>query len=902
MTTPPELSKLRAKIEELYYAKRIDTDAMNELLRSLEGAPSRPRGPAPFREVPLPLDRPLASPAVSSAPTSAAPRQPSPIYFEPEKVDTNQNIKTLLLSGSAMVILATYLFVRSYWSAIPDGVKFLALVLATAGVYSAGRVLWAKQKMSKTAETFIGLGISCLLFCVYAFNVLMLAKPMSSRMAWMLGSVAVALGAGLTLSAVRTFSMGLLLATGVTGALWLGPSALSWSPQAGLLAAALGVLALTLLAAVLSSEETRKGLLMVTDLSGLFVGVGLVSHGFFWREPSLWGAIGAVLVVGVSCAIQARKFSAVFAYPAGISFIATVILLLHQLGVPSHQFGLYLIPSAVMAGVRAWFLEKSGRQELAAPYFQLSQLTIVLSIGTVLRIFQAPDLFSFPLALAILLVAIAGYIVMGTLYRSPFFTFAAVGTLLLLSGVNVFHYHLSFDSACLVFFVVGFSSALISLALPKQLDQQVSGPMNVTGVASFTLALFALGGAWADQWLTGGNIRLLSSPEQVSASLWVAGLGALGYLLLARVHRLVALVYPALASASLFCLLLLHRLSVPIDVWHVSWIVPAVMAVYYLCHALDYKDFGRCFALWGEVAFVLVSLGILLTNPAQGLTACVLLLVSFAPALLIGSADLVACAVAAAYLSHFMWVKPGSPANYALQLVLMNSAVVFVRGLLTYFRPQVDVRPLRVAAVLFAGVSLCLSIFDSSISWQVFLAHGILGTLASLFLYEGRYLGFATSLFLGAYELYLSHIGVTSVEARWMPAGLFFLTWGVIRRDHSERDLLYLVGQLLLYLPSFFASLSQPWGIHGMYVGGASLAVMIFGLQFRQRLLVLGGCGMMLMNGVVQSREILKAIPRWLVLATSGGLLVSLGAIFEFRREWIGQMRESVKRGIGSLQ
>lgn len=901
----PFLAELRARLEKLYFDKRITLDVMNELIGVIEGKPVA--NPTPeARPVHDSEEERRYLPRVSAGNPTPNFRAAVSLTQSPE-TDQTSNIKLMLLSGAALVVLASYLFVRSYWSVIPDAMKFGALMVATVGVYVAGRILWAKKRIPQTAETLVGIGIASLLFCEYAFNVLILPSPMPVSQAWMVGFILVAVGAAFTAPAISTTSIGLLFGVGIMGALQAAQAAFHWSAQEGFMTSALGSFALVGCAAAISWPACKRALLWVANAGASLLALSLVFQGFFWHQTGLLPAVLGLIALAGSFIFQSRMDEPLMAYPAGLSLLGALALLLHHLGVPTYQFGLYFIPAAMLAVLRAWLFKKQGQPELADPYLHLSQVAMMGSLVCVSRLFVDPQNFSFPLAAATLLLAAGGYAVMGSLYRSPAFTYATMGSLLYLAGVYIFHFNVSFDSALLLLATLGMGLSLVSLALPSKLDEQVNTPVVLGGMGLLTLTLFGLAGRWVDIWWLKGAVGTIVPPAQLNAGLWVAGLGVVGYIVMAIVQKQAMLVYPALGSLSLFFLLVLQKLGMPIDSWHVSWIIPASTAFYWVFNLRGNRSIARCFAVWSEIVFIFVALGIFAGKATDDAPTLWLCLVSFAPSLFFGETDQISCAVASIYLLHLVIFGKSHEQDlhktgaYALQLVAVNSGVVFIRTLLTSYRPKIDVTPLRVAAAFFAALSLALSLTDRNVGWQVFLAHGILGIAVSLVLYEGRYIAIGATLMLAAYELFLWHIHVHSVEAYWMPAGLYALIWGYVRRQYTERDLLYIVAQLALYVPSFMASLGTPWGEHGIYVGAAALGVMLFGVQFRQRVLVMGGSSMLLLNGLVQSREVLRAIPRWFMLAASGGMLVTLGAIFEFHREWIDSLNRRLKQAYNTL-
>lgn len=900
--------RLKTRLEELYFEKKISLDLMNDLLSLLKGSPL-PVGPSPLAPSPAPA-QPVVRPP---APLGTCATHSAPLRIESPSVkvedSSGQKIKTLLLTGFTMVVLATYLFVRSYWEQIPNGLKFSALLVATIGAYLAGQKLRSQKRMPKTAETLAGLGVTGLLFCVYAFNSLMLANPIPLRTAWLIGFALMAAAAAGTLTTFATNGMGLLFALATVAAIQVARIPLGLSVQGGLLSMSLGIFGLAVIAIAVPWAEVRRALLAVVHGVAALIALTFALQGFFWTAPSQWVAASSLAVLAGLFILESRQIEATWAYPAGFCLMGAALLLLHQLGVPSYQFGLYFIPAAMLAIGRAWTFERQGRKALAQPYFHLSQVAMAGSLLSVSAIFRDASGYSFSLACLTIAAAVIAYGVMGFLYRSPFFTIAGALSILYLAAVAIFRFDMAFEWALLLLGGIGFAMGTVGLLMSETWDEQLRQPLGMLGIGVLSLTLVALAGRWADLWWFQRELSLTIPAQQLTPALWVAGLGTAAYLLLARLQRQALLVYPALASVSLFYLLLLQKLAQPIDAWHLSWILPVTLGMSYALELGGSKTLARVFAVWGEALFGLLAILLIagVPNSAPGSWVAWLALFSFLPSLYFGRGEGVACAVAAAYLTHWLTFTrvphDHALAAYAVQLVFVNSIVLFVRAGLTLLRPQTNVNPLRAAVAFFALVSLLGSLTDMSVAWQVYLAHGVLALLASLVLYEGRYLGVGTTLLLLTYELFIQHQYVSTTEAFTLPAGFFLLVWGFVQRDEEGiRDGLYMLGQLVLFAPSFIYSLPEVWGSHGLYLAATSLAVFLFGLQFRQRALVLVAGSAMLLNGVVQSRIVLRAIPRWVALAFSGGLLVSLGAIFEFRREWVNRVHGKLRTGLAALK
>jgi len=71
-----------------------------------------------------------------------------------------------------------------------------------------------------------------------------------------------------------------------------------------------------------------------------------------------------------------------------------------------------------------------------------------------------------------------------------------------------------------------------------------------------------------------------------------------------------------------------------------------------------------------------------------------------------------------------------------------------------------------------------------------------------------------------------------------------------------------------------------------------SLIGMLAGMRVKSRIIVVISTGVLLINGGIQSVQFLTAIPRWIYLGLAGITLVSLGGMFEYQRETLGEMKQ----------
>jgi len=899
---------IRLKLEVLYFEKKISLDVMQEVMKLLQfqkqpsasavlETPEASQMPAPL---PIARENLLASMQLPSRKTSAQSLTLSQHPIEKTGFFSSENIKTLLLSGAALFVLSAYLFVRSYWSFIPDFVKFLVLLAMAAGIYGVGWTLWGNNKTPKTAETLLCVGLLLIPLVVFGANVLLLGHVWTPAQTWMAGSVTMFLAACLTVNIARTYGLAAMVSFSFMAVIHGISWAANLSNQPELFWLSTGLLALICSSVQQPLGKTfQKGLVDCANVFSAIVFLAYLANSFYWNGESQILTAGGLIALGIFFAIQARFFAPSWAYAAGFLFMLSGAIGLRHVRVPIHNFGLYFIPAGILMMLRAWMFEQKGKAELGAPYFHLSQLAIMGSIASVSGTFFYPT--DFLAMISILTLGILAYTLAGLLTRDSTFSYIGGLVVFFMVGISIAHYDLSFASA--VFWLATAASAFVVLSLVAGgwSEEQIGLPFSFLGIGGLSLILCLVAGKWVSQFLAEGIIGVTLPPEQILAGLRIGGLGIAAYLLMAGVKRQVQYVYPTLASATLFYIYLLQYLHWPIDLWHMSWIVMASIGLFYAAQAGGWRSLSRCFALWAQFVLLAIGVSAVIANSAMGLQSVFWCFIVFLPVLIVGSEDLMTSCLLAGYLSHFLWFRQTNIvsiwdhriAHYALQLVAVNCGVVFVRTLIRAWRPGRSVEPFRVLAVTFSVISLMLSLSDKSVAWQVYLAYGVLAILVSIVHYEGKYLGLGTSLLVVSYELFLSYQGVELIEAYTVPAALHLLIWGFVLRDSRDlRNLLYAAGQFILFVPSLGKSISEHWELHGVFLGIASLIVMVFGMSQRNRCLTSGSFGILILNGMIQSQGFLRSVPRWIYLGVSGSLLMALGGIFEFHREWLLRARQ----------
>jgi hypothetical protein len=879
----------RRKFEELLRLGRLDSKTSAELWAAL-----RLPGPAPALQPP-------PAPGISVRPAAmpqAAPRAAGGL---------SSDIKTLLISGSTLFVLSAYIFVRTYWEVIPPGMKFLFLLVLTAAVYGGGRFLHGKGKTPSTAETLMDLAVALVPFVFFAADVLVLDKTLSAASAWAFGCSGMVLAALASAASVPTLSMGVILALGCHGTVYLSCLSTSQNPQTQALALALAALALLGAAcSIPMPERVRKGLTAGLDTGALASCAILAVHGLFVTQPQHLLAGLSLAALGIAFSVQARLFNHLFAYAAGLCLMAAAAVLLHHTHVPPYRYGLLLVPCGLISTLRAWTFQRAGRAKLAEPYFVLGQAAAGFSILMLLPGWSGYVQAGFGSLMTVLALAALAYASMGALYGSPAYTYAASLMLLAALGAAVQNGGHSFTMGALEFSAAAYALLAAALLAGQKRQDQIGTPLTVMGLGTMSLSLAVTAGRWAEPILAGKAAHSGLPPEQLSTALAVALLGSAAYGAVGWLRKKSEFLYPALASATLAYVFSLEKLALPVDSMSVSWVVAAALGASYLLDLTGWEKPSRCFAVWGEVFAAAVAVWSLSSPAAAALPAAAVCLLAFLPGLWVGRVDLVAGAVLAGYLLHWVWFDKtlhGKTADYALHLLLLNCIMVAVRTLVSTWRPKASVEPFRVLVAAFSALSLLLVVGDADMAWQVYSAYGVLALMVSLVHYDGRHLWGGAALLLCGYEFYLCATHVTMTEAYTVPPALFLLICGFLlettdQQRRQQQDALFVAGQLVLYLPSFVQSLDETWQLHGVFVGMASLTLVLVGMLGGKKSLTTISLFVTLINAGVQSRQVFYAIPRWAYLAVGGLTLVGLGGMFEFKSDSLVRLKDDLARSL----
>jgi hypothetical protein len=816
---------------------------------------------------------------------------------------SSTSVNLMLLTGTALFIFSVYLFVRSYWEAIPPQAKLLGLNVLTLLIYGAGYHLVSKKRIPRTAKTLIFLGLAMLPFNVYAANVLVLNSALSINLSWTIGSALMLLGGLATISIVPAMPVGALIGLSVEGLCYFGALAYAWPSQGALAALAAGAaILLMFVAGMKSNENIRVGIFYVVVGAACYDLIRMGTFGFFIHETTQIYSVINLSAMGVVFAILARGWDSKFAYAAGVFFLGAGAMLMRHLQVPVYEYGYCFVPTGFVALLRAWTFERAHRSNLARPYFWLGQMALLVAVLCVAPVFSMSRDINVLSMMLILGATTSVYAVAGAFYKNPFFSYASGLVIFYVMALLVWQQNMDFSAGTLYFSMLACGMVAAGSIGQSVNDKQVGFPLTAMGLFSLTVAMSLMAGRLGDQLYTTGRLIDIMPADQLRAGLWTGCLSAIAYVLVAAFRKRVVLLYPALFSVTWVYVCGLQVMQVPLTLFTAGWIVVASMAVSYLLRSIKYQPAARCFGLWAEMAALFIASGALYVPTPLALSAVLLCTLAFIPALSFGDEDQVTSFLLGVYLSHYLWflqsathALPNGIAQYSLQLVALNIGVVFLRTLVSRFKPENPVNPYRLVAFMFSIISGVLSLNDFNIAWQVYLAYGILAVAVSLVHYEGRYLHVGAILLLISAELFFAAQKVHYIELYTLPPAVFLLWAGFQQRGVPEtRDFLYGVALVLLYLPSSVESMREAWAWHGIFLGIASLLVMLMGMHQRSRLLTFASAFVLVANGFIQSRQFFLTVPRWFYLGSGGLTLISLGGLFEFQRDALISTRKKV--------
>ncbi|MGW2839977.1 SCO7613 C-terminal domain-containing membrane protein [Streptomyces sp. NPDC001493] len=247
----------------------------------------------------------------------------------------------------------------------------------------------------------------------------------------------------------------------------------------------------------------------------------------------------------------------------------------------------------------------------------------------------------------------------------------------------------------------------------------------------------------------------------------------------------------------------------------------------------------------------------------------------------------------------------GLSASRGAPLLLAGPAVTALLGAVLRRRP-VSV-PVELTGAFGALVAVGLAITDPASLALVLGLSGVLAAGTAVRPERRKVAGaLAVMLFVLASWVRLAASEVTAPEAYTLPVTVPALAVGVLRRrratpgDEVSSWTAYGAGLAVTLVPSLLAAWGDPGWVRPLLLGLAALAVTLAGARARlQAPLLLAGAVLALLGlhelapYVVQ---VVGALPRWLVPAAAGVLLLTVGATYEKRLRDARRVKEALGR------
>lgn len=237
-----------------------------------------------------------------------------------------------------------------------------------------------------------------------------------------------------------------------------------------------------------------------------------------------------------------------------------------------------------------------------------------------------------------------------------------------------------------------------------------------------------------------------------------------------------------------------------------------------------------------------------------------------------------------------------SPAHTALLVLAIPAAAALLAPRLGDPKATVPVEATGAAAGLFA---IALAATDLPLLATVLALCGVV-TAGTAIRPDRRPVGYvAAALFLAATWVRLAAWDIGTPEAYTLPVTVPALLVGVLRHRRDPRIsswTAYAPGLAVTLVPSLVAAWSDPHWARPLLLGTAALSITLAGAGHRlQAPLVLGG-GVLILDALHELApylvQVADALPRWVLPALAGLLLLALGATYEHRLRNARRMRD----------
>jgi hypothetical protein len=223
-------------------------------------------------------------------------------------------------------------------------------------------------------------------------------------------------------------------------------------------------------------------------------------------------------------------------------------------------------------------------------------------------------------------------------------------------------------------------------------------------------------------------------------------------------------------------------------------------------------------------------------------------------------------------------------------LWLIAAAAVGLVVASTILRGHVGRLGVEVAVALVAAVGLGFAAGrETALSWQALLwtVTGVVLVLVSFVTPDRRFFQRIGAVALGvAYVLRLVASDVDVVEAYTLPFGIVLLAagWWTMRGDDGVGSVRALApGLTLALLPSLPQALDEPASLRALILGLGALVVLAIGARRHWKAPFVAGAIVVGVLAIANLGPYAFAIPRWVLIAAAGGLLLGAGVTWEDR-------------------
>jgi hypothetical protein len=137
---------------------------------------------------------------------------------------------------------------------------------------------------------------------------------------------------------------------------------------------------------------------------------------------------------------------------------------------------------------------------------------------------------------------------------------------------------------------------------------------------------------------------------------------------------------------------------------------------------------------------------------------------------------------------------------------------------------------------------------------------------------------FASAVGMFTYLWQIKFLGVTETQVYTLPLGVYFMVLAYFQRisgNLANRDLLNYVGLGFLFVPTFFQSFSDAGAQYALLMGVEGLIVFALGTSLSYRTFIFTGIAAVVVAVISQTYEFVFSLPRWMITATAGIILLS---------------------------